>query len=314
MNNTDDQFVHQSVLLQESVAALAIKPEGVYVDGTFGRGGHSRAILAQLGAGGRLYAIDRDPQAIAEGERLAAQDSRFQIAYAPFSDLRRCCEQWGIVGKVNGLLLDIGVSSPQLDDASRGFSFRNDGPLDMRMNPNEGQSAAQWLAQAKEEDIANVLWQYGEERFSRRIAKAIVLARQEQSITRTKQLQEIVAKAHPRWEKGKDPATRAFQAIRIFINRELDELEKALAESLDVLVEGGRLVVISFHSLEDRMVKQFIQRESKGEEFPLDLPIQGRAAEGRLQRIGKMIKPGQTELQENPRARSSCLRVAEKRF
>jgi len=309
-----EQFEHLSVLMQESLDALAIKPDGIYVDGTFGRGGHSRAILQQLGPEGRLYGIDRDPQAIAVGEKLAAEDERFQIAYAPFSELHRCCEQWGIIGTVDGLLLDIGVSSPQLDDAARGFSFRNDGPLDMRMNPNEGESAAEWLAQAKEEEIADVLWRYGEERYSRRIAKAIVMARTEQAISSTKQLQEIVAKAHPRWEKGKDPATRSFQAIRIFINRELEELEQALNDSLDVLAVNGRLVVISFHSLEDRMVKRFIQRQSKGEELPPDLPVQGRAAEGRVKRIGKMIKPGKKELQENPRARSSCLRVAEKRF
>jgi 16S rRNA (cytosine1402-N4)-methyltransferase len=310
--NEKEKFEHRAVLLDEAVDALKVRADGIYIDGTFGRGGHSREILKLLGPEGRLYALDRDPQAIAVGEQLQAEDERFSITAARFSDMQKCTDQWGLTGKIDGVLLDIGVSSPQLDDAARGFSFRSDGPLDMRMNPNEGISAAQWINKAGDVEIADVLWRYGEERCSRRLARAIVAAREELAITTTKQLAEIIKVAHPRWEKNKDPATRSFQAIRIFINKEMEELESCLDQSLDVLAVGGRLSVISFHSLEDRMVKQFIQRNTKGKELPLDLPIQGADATGRLRRMGKMIKAGKEELNENPRARSACLRVAEK--
>src|SRR5690554_2313186 len=249
------QVAHTTVLLDEAVEALVTDVDGFYVDGTFGRGGHSAAILARLSANGRLLAIDKDPDAIAAaGERFAG-DRRFEIARASFADADALVDARGRKGAVAGVLLDLGVSSPQLDQAERGFSFLNDGPLDMRMDPDQGHSAAQWLAIAREEDIAWVLREYGEERFARRMAAAIVRERQQRPITGTRQLADIVAAANPSWEKGKHPATRAFQAIRIYINRELEDLETLLAAVIDLLQVGGRLVVISFHSLEDRIVK-----------------------------------------------------------
>lgn len=305
-----DTLNHKPVLFDEALHALRIKPSGIYIDGTFGRGGHSQAILAQLDQAGKLYAFDRDPDAIDHAKGIA-QDSRFQIAHRPFSEMAEQASSWGITKQVNGILLDIGVSSPQLDDATRGFSFKADGPLDMRMDPTRGQSAADWLMRAKEEEIAKVIKEYGEEKFFRRISKAIVNARAETPLTHTRQLAEIVAKAHPAWEKGKDPATRTFQAIRIFINGELEELKVALNQALDVLAPNGRLAVISFHSLEDRIVKQFIQKHARGDDFPPDLPVSVDALKPRLKKLGKMITASDAEITENPRARSARLRIAE---
>ncbi|ALO46938.1 16S rRNA methyltransferase [Pseudohongiella spirulinae] len=299
---------HETVLLHPAVDALVTDCAGFYVDGTFGRGGHSRLILEQLDENGRLLAIDKDPGAIKIGQELSASDARFCIRHGAFSD----ADQWVAPGQAAGILLDLGVSSPQLDEAQRGFSFTHDGPLDMRMNPEAGESAAQWLGSASEKEIADVIFQYGEERFSRRIAKAIVMQREDQPITRTLQLAEIVKQANPAWEKHKHPATRAFQAIRIHINQELLSLQELLSKSLQLLKPGGRLVVISFHSLEDRMVKQFIQKQSRGDEFPRDLPVPESALNPRLKKIGKAVKPDAQEIARNPRARSAVMRVAER--
>lgn len=306
------QVEHTTVLLDEAVTALIADPDGFYVDGTFGRGGHSTFILSRLGSGGHLMAIDKDPEACKTAREMLADDPRFDIVRGSFADLASMVAERQHAGDVQGVLLDLGVSSPQLDDAERGFSFLRDGPLDMRMDPDSGMSAAEWLADAPEDDIAQVLRDYGEERFSRRMARAIVAARAEEPITRTAQLAKIVAEANPAWEKGKHPATRAFQGIRIFINRELDDLEKVLASVLDVLAIGGRLVVISFHSLEDRLVKRFIREQEKGKPIPKGLPVMEKDIVRRLRSVGKAVKPGVAEVKANPRARSAVMRVAEK--
>lgn len=303
---------HETVLLHPAVDALVTDRAGFYVDGTFGRGGHSRLILEKLDADGKLLATDYDPQAVEVGLQLMRQDSRFEIFRGSFADVDVRVAELGYAQKVSGILLDLGVSSPQIDDAERGFSFTNDGPLDMRMDPQRGFSAAEWIAAASEEEIANVIYEFGEERYSRRIAKAIVRERAVEPITRTLQLAEIVKLANPAWEKHKHPATRAFQAIRIFINRELESLEKLLVKALNLLVPGGRLVIISFHSLEDRIVKQFIQRQSKGDDFPRDLPVMTSAIKPLLIKIGKVIKASDEEVAINPRSRSAVMRIAEK--
>jgi 16S rRNA (cytosine1402-N4)-methyltransferase len=304
--------VHMPVLLEESLEALAIKPDGVYLDGTFGRGGHARALLARLGPAGRLLALDRDPDAAAAARQLADQDSRLTFELAPFSSLGEMVRRHGLAGKLDGLLLDIGVSSPQLDRSERGFSFSLDGPLDMRMDSSSGETAAQWLADAKEGEIARVLRELGEERFAGRIARAIVRARSESPISTTRRLAEVVAKASPSREPGKHPATRAFQAVRIHINRELEELRAALAEVCGLLASGGRLVVISFHSLEDRIVKRFIRDESRGQRFPKGVPVTVSETRGRLRPIGKAVRPSAEEVASNPRARSAVMRAAER--
>ncbi|MCU0833998.1 MAG: 16S rRNA (cytosine(1402)-N(4))-methyltransferase RsmH [Chromatiaceae bacterium] len=305
-------LAHTPVLLEESLQALAIKPSGVYLDGTFGRGGHARALLARLGPGGRLLAIDRDPAAVAQGEVLARLDPRFAIVHAPFSRLAGVAREAGVLGAVDGLLLDLGVSSPQLDEAERGFGFGVDGPLDMRMDPTSGLSAAEWLAQAPEPEIARVLHELGEERFARRIARALVRARAQAPIATTKRLAELVAAAVPTREPGKHAATRTFQAIRMRVNGELDELRVALGAVCDLLAAGGRLVVISFHSLEDRIVKRFIRDEARGERLPRGLPVRGVEAAGRLRPVGKLVRPSAAEVVANPRARSALMRVAER--
>ncbi|MGL5281633.1 MAG: 16S rRNA (cytosine(1402)-N(4))-methyltransferase RsmH [Plesiomonas shigelloides] len=289
-----------------------MRPDGIYIDGTFGRGGHSRLILSQLGPQGRLIAIDRDPQAIAEAATI--DDPRFQIVHGPFSNVQQYVEELGLTGKIDGFLLDLGVSSPQLDDAERGFSFMRDGPLDMRMDPSSGFSAAEWLQKAEAEDIAWVLKTFGEERFAKRIARAIVERNQSEPMTRTRELAELVAAASPVKEKHKHPATRTFQAIRIYINSELEEIERALDASLTILAPGGRLSVISFHSLEDRIVKRFIRRQSKGPEIPDGLPLtEAQLAGGKkMLTIGKAIKPSEEEIEQTARSRSSVLRVAER--
>lgn len=303
---------HMPVLLTETISALAIQADGFYVDGTFGRGGHSRAILAQLSDKGRLLGLDRDPDAIKAGNKLAEQDARFAITHCPFSELEKAVHGRLWQGKVNGILLDIGVSSPQLDEAERGFSFMKDGQLDMRMNPQAGISAAEWLATAQMEEIASVLKNLGEERYGKRIARAIVEARDIAPITTTKQLAELVDKASPSREKHKHPATRTFQAIRIYINNELEELKVALEQAVEVLAIGGRLAVISFHSLEDRIVKRFFREQAKGDDLPSHFPITADQLNPRLKIIGKAIKASEHEVLANPRARSAVLRVAEK--
>ncbi|CEA02956.1 S-adenosyl-methyltransferase MraW [Pseudomonas saudimassiliensis] len=310
--NQQTELKHVSVLLNEALEGLAVRPEGTYIDGTFGRGGHSRAILQQLADGGRLLGFDKDPEAIRVGNQLAAEDGRFVVVQRSFADMAEELRERGLYGQVDGVLLDLGVSSPQLDDPERGFSFLNDGPLDMRMNPDVGQSAADWINNADEADIATVLWEYGEERFSRRMARAIVNRRAEQPFTRTADLAEVIKVANPAWEKHKHPATRAFQGIRIFINRELEDLADGLRAALEVLAPGGRLAVISFHSLEDRQVKQFMRREAKGEPLPRGLPVRDADIHTSLKLVGKAIKPSAAEIAANPRARSAVLRVAEK--
>jgi 16S rRNA (cytosine1402-N4)-methyltransferase len=300
------------VLLEQAVAALRIKPEGVYVDGTYGRGGHSQMILEQLSAAGRLIVIDKDAEAIADAQRRLASDSRTYIYRASFARIGEIVNSIPGVHGVDGILLDLGVSSPQLDDSARGFSFRQEGPLDMRMDQSQGLSAAQWLMQVDEDELAEVIKEYGEERFSKRVARAIVHARDEAPITTTTQLAAIVAHAIPTRERGKDPATRSFQAIRIYLNRELDDLEQCLADSVDLLNRGGRLVVISFHSLEDRIVKRFMRRQSQGDELPPDLPVQHLQINAKLKLIGKAIKPAEEEIKDNVRARSAIMRIAEK--
>lgn len=299
-STTPNPNVHNPVLLNEVIENLAIQPDGIYIDATFGRGGHAKAVLKNLGPQGKLFALDRDPAAIAFARQdKELDDKRFFIEQQSFDMLKEFAKHQNIIGKVNGILLDLGVSSPQLEDPQRGFSFLREGPLDMRMNPEQGMTAAEWLNSAKEEEIEHVLKEYGEERFARRIAAAIVHARKSQPLVTTTDLAEIVAKANPRWERHKHPATRAFQAIRIYVNQELEQLASVLEQCLQILAVGGRLVIISFHSLEDRIVKQFIQFHSK-KELPPD-----------LKKIDK-IKPSRTETLTNPRSRSAMLRVAEK--
>lgn len=311
---TDSSLRHITVLLDEAVEGLAVRADGCYIDGTFGRGGHSRLILQKLGPGGRLLGFDKDPLAIATGEALAAEDGRFVVVQRSFAELGEESVVRGLAGSVSGILLDLGVSSPQLDDPARGFSFLNDGPLDMRMNPDAGVSAADWIATADEDEIARVLKDYGEERFAKRMARAVVQRRAEQPFTRTADLAQVLTVANPAWEKGKNPATRAFQGIRIHINNELGDLECGLDAALEALEVGGRLVVISFHSLEDRIVKQFMKRQAKGEadKLPRDLPIIPKAFEPRLKLIGKPVYAGDAELKANPRSRSAVMRIAEK--
>ncbi len=302
---------HRSVLLDSAVDYLVSASEGTYVDATFGRGGHSRLILDRLGSEGRLLGIDKDPEAIRVAEQLAVADPRFSWFHGSFADLDGALADRGWSG-VNGVLMDLGVSSPQLDDASRGFSFMRNGPLDMRMNPEQSPSASEWLAEAAEQDIANVIWQYGEERFSRRIARLIVERRQEEAIETTRQLAELVNEAVPRKEKNKHPATRTFQAIRIFINRELEDLETGLQSAVDRLLPGGRLVVISFHSLEDRLVKRFMRSLARGPQLPKGIPVTAEQEASGFRLIGKAIKASPAEVNDNVRARSAVMRVLEK--
>lgn len=307
-----DVDIHHPVMLQEVVEALRIRPSGVYLDATFGRGGHAGAILDRLGEQGRLIAIDRDPQAVQVAKERLAGDHRFTIQQGTFAMLEFVAEAAGVAGKVDGVLFDLGVSSPQLDDPARGFSFLRDGPLDMRMDPGQGESAAAWLARARETDIAHVLKTYGEERYAKRIARAVVQARQESPITTTARLAAIVTAANPAWERDKHPATRAFQALRIYINGELEALEASLPQAVRVLAPGGRLAVISFHSLEDRIVKRYMRREVRGEDLPRHLPLLPNAAQPTLRAVGKARFPAEAEVRDNPRARSAVLRVAER--
>ncbi|WP_152486074.1 16S rRNA (cytosine(1402)-N(4))-methyltransferase RsmH [Methylohalobius crimeensis] len=306
-------MIHQPVMLEEALAGLAVRNDGVYVDGTFGRGGHSRAILEQLGREGRLIALDKDPDAVASTQaRQLAEDRRFSLIHADFNQLREVIEEMGYAGRIDGILLDLGVSSPQLDTPERGFAFLHDGPLDMRMNPDVGMSAADWLAQAPMREIADVIRKFGEERFAHRIARAIVEARSRQPLLRTRQLTALIERAVPARERHKHPATRTFQALRIHINRELESLEAVLEQAVDLLVPGGRLVVIAFHSLEDRIVKRFLRAQSRGTPLPKGLPVTGTPSPQRLKVLGKK-RPDALEASRNPRARSAILRIAERR-
>jgi len=302
---------HVSVLQAEAVQALDIVPGGTYVDATYGRGGHSQKIIEQLGEAGRLIAIDRDPDAIADAERRFEEDQRFNIVNANFADIDQVAQQQGLVGEVDGLLLDLGVSSPQLDVANRGFGFSRDGLLDMRMDPSSGVSAAQWLADVREEDLVYVLKTYGEERYARRISAAIIAARDSAPITRTVQLAEIVKAAHPRWERHHHPATRSFQAIRIQVNGELDAIAAVLDKATNVLKKGGRLVVISFHSLEDRLVKRALRAPAPPANIPRHLPLP-ESAPHPWKAIGKAVKASSEEVARNPRARSAVMRIAKR--
>jgi len=306
------EYTHTTVLLNEAVDALGIAGEranGIYIDGTFGRGGHSRLILQQLGPKGRLIAFDKDAQAIASAAEIS--DPRFHIVHDSFAAMTAALEELG-VSKVDGILMDLGISSPQVDDASRGFSFRSDGPLDMRMDTSRGMSAAEWLAVEEEEKIREVIKNYGEERFAFQIAKAIVARRQTESITGTRQLAELVAHAVKTREKGKDPATRTFQAIRIFVNKELEDLEIGLDAAFAALSPLGRMSVISFHSLEDRIVKQFFASKVKLEQPDRRLPIRHVDLPQAQMRLLNRIKPSEAEVVANPRARSAILRIAER--
>ena len=305
------EYRHQPVLLEEAVEALDVKPDGVYLDGTFGRGGHSRAILARLSGQGRLFSLDRDPEAVTAGRELAKEDPRFLIDQGNYAEMERFVLDWGIEDGLDGILLDVGVSSPQLDNPDRGFSFMGEGPLDMRMNPTRGVSAAEWLNEAPEREISRVFWEYGEERFARRIARSIVMTRQQQRLETTAQLAQLIEGVIGRREKNKHPATRCFQAIRIHINNELANLEEGLAASIRLLRPGGRLAVISFHSLEDRLVKRTLREAARPGVVRRNIPAHPDF-EPILKLVGKAIRPSEREFSVNPRSRSAVMRVAEK--
>jgi 16S rRNA (cytosine1402-N4)-methyltransferase len=307
----DSQQIHYSVLLKESIDGLNIKPDGIYIDGTFGRGGHSRAILEKLGSQGRLIGIDQDPEAVVYAQTHFT-DPRFEIQHGSFDKVAEYCAARGLVGQVDGLLLDLGVSSPQLDEAERGFSFMRSGPLDMRMNTATGVTAREWLKEVDEQTLVKVLRQYGEERFAGRIARAIKEASAQDALQTTLDLAELVRKVSPKTEKNKHPATRTFQAIRIAVNRELDVLKDVLQAAVEILAPGGRLAVISFHSLEDRIVKQFIRDQSTMKDLFPDSPIQLEVIEPVLKKVGKPIFPTQEECRLNGRSRSAVLRIAER--
>jgi len=306
--------LHRPVLLEEATGALAIRPDGLYVDGTYGRGGHAREILARLGKQGRLLVMDRDPEAIAAAQTEHGEDARVTIIHDEYARLDRHLEDLGLLERVDGLLLDLGVSSPQLDDAARGFSFQAAGPLDMRMNPGQGQSAAEWLMTADEQEISDVLWRLGEEKYARRIARRIVEQRAGDPLRDTRQLAELIRQCVPAGRERKHPATRSFQAIRIRINAELEQLQQLLERLFRILRIGGRVAIISFHSLEDRLVKRFFRQQSTAPAVPRGLPLREseRERNQRLRLVGKAIKPAAGEIEDNPRARSAVLRVAER--
>lgn len=312
IQDTENLYQHKSVLLNESVDALVTDPSGLYVDGTFGRGGHSAAILEKLDVNGQVIAIDKDVDAISFSKKRFVDENRLTVVHGSFAELSRIIDEYQAKGKVNGVLLDLGVSSPQLDDAERGFSFINEGPLDMRMDTSRGETAAQWINKVSVEEMADVFKRFGEERFAKRIARAVVEQREKTPFETTTQLAKVIAEANPKWERNKNPATRCFQAIRIHINRELEDISDVLEQILDVLALGGRMSVISFHSLEDRLVKQFIRKHVKGDEMPRGLPIKESQLNKRLKSIGKAIKASADEVEVNVRARSAVLRVAEK--
>ena len=303
---------HKPVLVAETLAALDLEADGYYVDATFGRGGHTALILQALGREGRVLALDRDPAAIAAGHQRFADEVRLTLVHSPFADIATCVQTHAHGRPCRGVLFDLGVSSPQLDDPARGFSFRADGPLDMRMDPTRGEPVSAWLARAGVDEIRQVIATLGEERFARGVAQAIVRARAEAPIERTSQLAAVVARAVKTREPGKNPATRTFQALRMFINDELGQIETALAGALEVLDQGGRLAVISFHSLEDRLVKRFMKRESEVDSALLDLPIVPPEMQPRMKLVGRKARAGDVEVDSNPRSRSALLRVAEK--
>lgn len=309
---TESYHLHKPVLLAEVIQGLLTSRAGNFIDATFGRGGHSKAILALLDSNSFLLGIDKDPEAINIGCALHAKDARFDIIQGSFANLTEYASAYHIDGDVTGILLDCGVSSPQLDDPARGFSFLREGPLDMRMDPEKGMSAREWIAKVELDTMMKVFKEYGEERYARRIAKAIVSAREKKPIETTVQLAEIIKLAHPAWEKNKHPATRCFQAIRIFINQELEDLKSCLAQSVDTLKIGGRIAVISFHSLEDQLVKRFFQKQAKGDDYPADLPVTSDQLSPRLKIVGKAIRADENEVMENTRARSAILRIAER--
>jgi 16S rRNA (cytosine1402-N4)-methyltransferase len=304
--------MHIPVLLQESIEGLQVKPDGIYLDTTFGRGGHSQAILARLGPTGKLLAIDKDPEAIAYARENLKEESRFSIEQGSFANLKEIAQRYGIVGCVDGILLDLGVSSPQLNNSQRGFSFSQEGPLDMRMDTTQGLNAYEWINSASEAQIAQVLDELGEERFAKRIAKAVVEQRAIKEIKTTKELAEMIERVVPYRERKKHPATRTFQAIRIYINQELTDLTACLEQCLEVLAVHGRMAAISFHSLEDRIVKQFIYKQSQRYESVMHPLAQPKEIEPLLRKIGRSIKPSKMEIKNNPRARSAILRIAEK--
>jgi len=306
------EYAHTPVLLDEVLQGLKLQTEGIYIDCTFGRGGHSQAILQHIGQAGQLFAIDKDPDAISSAHEGLCDDCRLTLVQGSYTMLDSLVREYGIQGRVNGILFDLGVSSPQFDNCSRGFSFQHDGPLDMRMNNLTGLTAAEWLASAGGDEIRKVLQEYGEERYARRIANAIVNERLNKPVESTHQLAEIITSAVPTRERDKHPATRTFQAIRIFINDELNELRNVLSQTIDILTCGGRLVVISFHSLEDRLVKRFMRRESHGDYFPHDVPVTQDALRPKLKIVGRVIHPTTQEMTSNPRSRSAVLRIAEK--
>jgi 16S rRNA (cytosine1402-N4)-methyltransferase len=302
--------LHQPVLLSEVIDALNIKSDGIYVDATFGRGGHAAAILSRLDHAGRLLVLDKDPEAIASARKQFGDDSRVKYFQESYANLKDCLVKEDLVSCVDGVLMDLGVSSPQLDNAARGFSFRKDGPLDMRMNPDEGESAAQWLSHASCDQMFQVIREYGEEKFAKRIARAICEYRQDAELTTTRQLADLITQAKPVKEKKIHPATRTFQAIRIYVNQELSDLQRCLADLCQVLGKGGRLAVISFHSLEDRLVKRTIREYAKGDDFPLDVPVMQEQLNPLMSPVGKAVFAGNIEVKNNPRARSAVLRVA----
>ncbi len=305
-------YAHKPVFLNEVLDALQVRPDGCYVDCTFGRGGHSRALLLRLDSRGRLLAFDKDPDALRVAQTEFAGDKRFSCFHGSFTRLAEVIGQMDLLGAIDGLLFDLGVSSPQLDNASRGFSFLKDGVLDMRMNPDEGFSAAEWINQASKAELSGILRHYGEERYAGRIARAIVAARSRKDLSTTRELSELVKAAVPTTERGKHPATRSFQAIRIHVNNELEELKTVLTQVTDVLRVGGRLAVISFHSGEDRIVKRFIRQQSRADPYPSYLPVSASDIKPGMHAIGRPLKSGNEAKQANPRARSAVLRVAEK--
>jgi len=307
-----DVSTHNPVLLTQVLEGLNVRHDGIYVDCTFGRGGHSTAILERLDENGRLFVFDKDPLAFRHAQKMFDQDSRVIAIHGSFSLLTEKLQAHQVMGSVDGLLFDLGVSSPQLDDADYGFSFLRDGDLDMRMNPQSGISASDWINTAPEEEIENILRTYGEERYARRIARALVKARSGIPVTRTSQLAEIISSTVPTREKKKNPSTRSFLAIRIYVNDEIGELKAVLKQVNDVLKPGGRVVIISFHSLEDRIVKRYMREEATGGDFPPDIPITRDKLIPRLRLVGKAVKPSDEEIKRNPRARSAVLRIGEK--
>ncbi|MDX8386439.1 MAG: 16S rRNA (cytosine(1402)-N(4))-methyltransferase RsmH [Gallionella sp.] len=307
-------YVHQPVLLKEALESLNIRPSGIYIDATFGRGGHSRAILQQLNETGRLIAFDQDPEAVAFARQNFADEPRLTIEHCNFNQVADVVEQLGLSGKIDGVLMDLGVSSPQLDDAGRGFSFLRSGPLDMRMDTSQGQTASAWLAKVKPTELIRVLKKYGEEKFAKRITTAIVETREQREIKETGDLAEIISNAIPVKEKHKHPATRSFQAIRIYINKELQAIEQGLKSAASVLTKGGRLSVISFHSLEDRIVKRFMRDISSRPKLPAGLPVMEADIEVPFRLVCKSLVAGAEELKQNPRSRSARLRVLERRL